>query len=337
MMSKFFLSVLLLCAAASLDALPYIPGCPLHESCVRALRQETQARRRALERRETPDVEGRTSGVYTGFQMDLGDFNDSANDYINLRPSLAYLNSLNSIDLFFCAFYTFSTADPGISPVTDSQSLPPVHRGGLEANVAYSFDIAEAFALTFALDNQNMFVFNPDESSLNGNDKALAYAALEPSLRLAYTLDFGEASILNSLPFHYTDDSSLDYALSLMLNTDGGLGFTLNLEWWNLWAAEKTETGEAASPFEYGQTEVVVHFWRGKFFASLAATADSSFTRFGIEPYAAYTLGRFTLFASVLVNNMGAQPDDTTMRVNLIQGKRDVTSVIPSIGVKYWL
>jgi hypothetical protein len=337
-MRKKVIALAVLFAAAALDGytLPSIPGCPLHESCVRALKQEQRNRQRSLKRRETPDAEtgGTLRGVYLGFQTDLGDLNDSANDYINLRVSAGYLNSFGNIDLFGGVFYTFAFDDPGLSPVAGRSSLPLQHRGGLEANLAYHISLSETFTLAVALDSWNQFNVIPNATAIGGNAPFSAYAVLEPALCLVYALPFGEADVSSSFPLSYADDKALDYTLSFSLNTDAGLGLTANLTWQYLWAEKAQSDNGTIPPFSYGQTEIVARFWRGAFFASLAATADGGFTRFGLEPYAAYTIRRITLFASVLLTNLGAQPDKDTARLNLIQGKRDITSVIPSVGMR---
>jgi hypothetical protein len=328
---KFLLpAALFLALTLDAGALPYIPGCPLHDSCVRALKQEQRNRQRALSRKETPDAE--LLGLYAGFQMDFGDFNDKTRDYISLRPSLGYMNSFGGLDIFLCAFYSFGFDNP-LSP-DESVQPPSTHRGGVEANAAYNADITDGFTLTFALDNQNQFNFSyaEDEYGLNGG--FMAYAALEPALRLAYALPSGDLGVSNSFPFSYSGDAALDYILSLSFNADIGLGLALNFEWWNLAVDKNSEYGKTNPKPEYGQTELIVNFWRGAFFASVSASADRGFSRFGIEPYAAFTIRRITLFASILLDNLGASPDKAEQRLNLIQGRRDVTSVIPSAGIK---
>jgi hypothetical protein len=328
----YFFLALVLAPASALYSLPYIPGCPLHDSCVRALKQEQRNRKRAVERRETPD--GKASGAkllgfYLGFQAGLDDLNDKTQDYINLRPSLGYMNSFGGWDLFFCAFYTASLDNPA-----GGSALPPLHRGGLEANVAYNVDLPADFTLTLSLDNQDQFNFTPDEGALAENTAFLAYAALEPALRLTYALPFGDLSAANSFPFSYGDDKALDYRLSAGLNTDFGLALSATFEWWNLWVDAASDYGKANPPVQYGQTELIVNFWRGAFFASLAFTADEAFERFGLEPYAAFTIGRLTLCARSLFDNLGPSPDDAEWRLLLIQGRREVSSIIPSVGVK---
>jgi hypothetical protein len=62
--------------------------------------------------------------------------------------------------------------------------------------------------------------------------------------------------------------------------------------------------------------------------------ADAGFRQFGVEPYLSYRIKKITLFASLLFNNLGAEGSGEEIRLNQIQGKRDVTGAIPSIGVK---
>ena len=333
-------------------ALPYIPGCPLHDSCVRAFKQEQRHRQREQRQRESPDAareedeteEGedgemvpvkRPLGIIVGFQMDLGDWNDRKNDYINLRPSIAYMNGFGNLDIFASAFFTLSLDDPGLAPVTKDEKLRTMSRGGIQANLAYTFDLSERFTLTPAIDNQNQFDFTPDVNSLYSNGKVLSYSVLEPSLRLGYDIEIGDLSLTNSFPFSYTGDLALDYTISLSLNFLFGFGITLTSQFWDLWVDPDSEYGQTEPEFKYGETELVLSYWRGPFFASLALSADSDFKQFSIEPYVSYRIKKVSLFLSVLFTNLGASGTDEEIRLNAIQGKRDVSGVIPSIGMKY--
>jgi hypothetical protein len=355
---KLFVKVFLLftlliwLVPVSASALPYIPGCPLHESCVRAFKQEQRQRQREQRQRESPDAaweddeteEGEDGekvpvkkplGIIVGFQMDLGDWNDKRNDYINLRPSIAYMNGFGNLDIFASAFYTLSLDDPGLSPVKKNEKLRTMSRGGIQQNIAYTFDLSERFTLAPGLDNQNQFDFTPDVDSLYSNGRVLAYSVLEPSLRIGCDIEIGDLNLTNSLPFSYTDDLALDYTISLSLNLLLGFGITLTGQFWDLWVDPDSEYGQIDPEFKYGETELVLTYWRGPFFASLAMTADSDFKQFSIEPYVSYRIKKLSFFVSVLFCNLGDAGTEDEIRLNAIQGKRDVSGVIPSIGVKY--
>jgi len=347
-----FFTLFMWSGLASAGALPYIPGCPLHESCVRAFKQEQRQRQREQRQRESPDAameedesevteDGETApikkplGLILGFQIDLGDFNDKKNDYINLRPSLAYLNGFGALDIFASVFYTLSLDDPGLSPVTKDEKLKTLSRGGIELDVAYTFDLNERFTLTPSLDNQNQFDFMPDANSLYSNGQVLSYSVLEPSLRVGCDLEFGDLSVTNSFPFSYTGDIALDYTVSASFNLLLGFSFTLSCRFWNLWVDPNSEYGQTDPDFQYGETELVVSYWRGPFFASLTLTADGAFRQFSVEPYVSYRIKKLSIFAGVLFINLGDAGTDEEIRLNAIQGKRDVSGVIPSIGIKY--
>jgi hypothetical protein len=348
MKAFFFIVIFTLVSAASAFALPYIPGCPLHESCVRALKQEQRERQREQRQRESPDArkeenddDGETKavkkplGIILGFQINLGDFNDKKNDYINLRPSMAYLKGFGKFDIFASVFYTLSLDDPGLTPVGKAETLPIRNRGGIEASVGYTFDLSERFTLTPELDNQLQLDFNPDANSLYSNGKALSYAVLEPLLRIGCDLEFGDISLSNSLPFSYADDMALDYTVSISFNALIGFGVTLSSQFWNLWVDKNSDYGRTNPGFQYGDTELILNFWRGPFFASLSLTADSSFEKFSVNPYLSYRINKFTIFAGVLFSNLGDAGTYDDIRLNKIQGKRDVSSVVPSIGAKF--
>jgi hypothetical protein len=344
---SLFFTVLMGFGTVSTFALPNIPGCPLHDSCVRAFKQEQRERQREQRQRESPDAPKKDEedseteavkkplGLILGFQIDLGDFNDKKNDYINLRPSVAYMNGFGNLDVFASVFYTLSLDDPGLSPVGKNERLPVRNRLGIDTNVGYTFDLNERFTLTPELDNLIQLDFNPDVNSLYSNGKILSYAVLEPLIRVSCDLGFGDISLTNSLPFAYAGDMTLDYTVSVSFNSPIGFGLTLSNRFWNLWVDKNSEYGLTNPGFQYGETELIVIFWRGPFFASLTLAADGAFKRFSVEPYLSYRIKRISLFAGVIFNNLGATGTDEEIRLNHIQGRRDVSSVIPSIGAKF--
>jgi len=353
-MKIFLLLFLFFFILTAVTALPYIPGCPLHESCVRAFKQEQRQQQRDRRQRESPDApheegedeseadeEGEKKlvkkplGLILGFQIDLGDFNDKKNDYINLRPSVAYLNGFGNLDVFASFFYTLSLDDPGLSPVGRDEKLETLNRGGLNATVGYTFDLCENFTLAPEIGNQLYFDFNPDKNPLNTNGKVLSYAVLEPLLRIGYDFEIGDLSLSNSFPFSYIDDKAFDYTISVSFNTIIGLGVTLSCQLWNLWVDPDSEYGQTDPGFQYGETELILSYWYGPFFASLSLTANGEFKQFSIEPYLSYRIKKFTIFAGVLFTNLGESLSYDEMRLNKIQGKRDVSGVIPTIGVKF--
>ena len=359
MMKKYLLILLLFFTVlAGAAALPYIPGCPLHESCVRAFKQEQRQRQRDQRQRESPDVpqdeyaaaedgeDGETEGeekkpikkplgLILGYQMDMGDFNNKRNDYFNFRPSIAYMNGFGNFDVFASVFYTLSLDDPGLSPAGRDEELRTMSRSGIQANAGYTFDLSERFTLTPELNNQLQFDFTPDVNSLYSNGKVFSYAVLEPALRVGYDLELGDISLTNSFPFAYGGDNALDYTVSASFNALFGFGVTLSCQFWNLWVDPDSEYGQTNPPFQYGETELTMNYWRGPFFASLALTADSDFKKFSVEPYVSYRIKKISLFASILFANLGSAGTDDEIRLNAIQGKRDVSGMIPSIGIKY--
>jgi len=359
-MKIFLVLLLLFTVVMGSAALPYIPGCPLHESCVRAFKQEQRQRQRDRRQRESPDApqeaqdetdgedwedtEGvekkpfkKPLGIILGLQIDLGDFNDKKNDYINLRPSVAYLNGFGNLDVFASFFYTLSLDDPGLSPVGKNEKLETMGRGGLNTTIGYTFDISENFTITPELGNQLYFDFNPEVNPYNTNGKVLSYAVLEPSLRIGYDFEIGDLGLTNSFPISYIDDAALDYTVAVSFNTLIGFGLNLSCEFWNLWVDPDSEYGSTNPGLQYGGTDLTLSYWRGSLFASLTMTADGEFKQFSIEPYLSYRIKQFTLFASVLFVNLGEPLTYDQMRLNKIQGKRDVSGVIPTIGAKFRL
>jgi len=353
-MKIFLFLFLFLTVLMGAPALPYIPGCPLHESCVRAFKQEQRQRQREQRQRESPDApraedeaefteDGEMAavkkplGIILGYQMDMGDFNNRKNDYINMRPSAAYMNGFGNFDVFVNVFYTLSLDDPGLSPAGRDEKLKLMSRGGVEMNGAYTFDLSERFTLTPELDNQLQFDFMPDVNSLYSNGKVLSYAVLEPALRLGCDIEVGDITVTNSFPFAYAGDMALDYTVAASFNALLGWGVTLSCQLWNLWVDPNSEYGQTDPGFQYGGTDLTFNYWRGPFFASLTLTADGAFQRFSVEPYVSYRIQKVSLFAGIIFANLGASGSYEEIRLNQIQGKRDVSGVIPSIGVKFRL
>jgi len=354
---KVLLFILIfLTALMGAPALPYIPGCPLHESCVRAFKQEQRQRQREQRQRESPDASvelddetegeddgegGETKpvkkplGIIMGYQMDMGDFNNKKNDYINMRPSMAYLNGFGNLDIFASVFYTLSLDDPGLSPAGRDEKLNTMSRGGVQMNAGYTFDLSERFTLTPELDNQLQFDFMPDANSLYSNGKVLSNAVLEPALRLGCDIEVGDLTVTNSFPFAYAGDMALDYTVAATFNALLGFGVTLSCDLWNLWVDPASEYGQTNPGFQYGGTDLTFNYWRGPLFASLTFTADGAFQKFSVEPYVSYRIKNISLFAGIVFSNLGATGTYEEIRLNQIQGRRDVSGVIPSIGMKY--
>jgi len=204
-------------------------------------------------------------------------------------------------------------------------------------NAGYTFDLSERFTLTPEIDNQLQFDFTPDVNSIYSNGNVLSYAVLEPALRAGYDLEFGDVTVTNSFPFAYAGGMALDYTISATLNLLLGFGVTLSCELWNLWVDPDSEYGQSNPGFQYGGTELILNYWQGQFFAALTLTADGSFRQFSVEPYVSYRIKNISLFFGVLFVNLGDAGSYNQIRLNQIQGKRDVSGVIPSIGIKYRL
>jgi len=349
-LKKFFIFLFVCLSSGELWALPYIPGCPLHESCVRALKQEQRERQRQLRQKESPGQNGEDStpvldengnpiipkkpiGLIFGFQFSAGDFNDKTKDYFSLRPSIGYMTNIVGLDLFAFGFYTLSLNDPGLSPVHKTEPLPMMQWGGFELMLGHTFDLSDLFSLGFTLDNQNQFNFMPDYSSgaaINRRNTYFPFAILEPELQLGLNLDSGNLRLTNSFPFNYVDDKSLDYEIALAYEWSFGFSVSLGAEWWNIW--EEATVGGLG--FEFGDLELILSYWHGPFFASLSFDADNEFKGFDLNPYFAYTFKKVTFFFSLVLTNLGNQKTMEEARLDVIQGTSDVTSIIPSIGVK---
>jgi hypothetical protein len=285
-----------------LFGLPYIPGCPLHESCVRALRQEQRNRRRGLKNTDRLAGLERKTGLNLGIRADLGDLLEEP--ILGLRPSLSWSGGFGGLDVYLGGFYTVSF------------DYPRVQGAGFQENLSYSFFPADKNTLTLSLDNDN-------QMNVSGGTAELLYAAAEPGLCWTRDLPPGEVSLSLGLPLGYGEEFSVDTAL--------GLGWRFP---WGLYLEAAARIWVEPEP-DYGETEFTLGWLNGRFYASLTINADRNFTTYSIEPYAAWSAGRFTLFAGLLVEGIGRGKALESAEAARELGLKEGVSLIPSLGVRW--
>jgi hypothetical protein len=300
--------LLLACFAAdpALFGRPSIPGCPLHESCVRALRQEQRNRRRGLKNNDTmafPDAERRT-GLNLGFQTDLGDVLDEP--ILGLRPTLAWFGSPADLDVYLGAFYSAGF------------DYPRVQRTGFRETLSYSVFPGDSAVLTVSVDND-------DQINISPGTVELLYAVAEPGISWTQDLPLGDLSLALSLPLGYSPEFSMDAGLGLGYRFPFGLSLEALARVW------------AAPEPDYGETEFTLAWLNRGFYVSLALVADKNFKSYSVEPYAAWSVKGFTLFISLLLDGIGESggPDSAAAAQEL--GLKDGVSLVPSLGVAYRL
>jgi hypothetical protein len=293
-----------LAAGPALFGLPYIPGCPLHESCVRALRQEQRNRRRGLGNTGKIILPGaeRGTGINLGVQADLGDVLDEP--ILGLRPTLAWFGSPADFDIYLGAFYTASF------------DYPRLQKAGLQETLSYSLFPGDAAALTLSLDND-------DQINLSPGAVELLYAVAEPGISWTQDLPLGDTTLSLGLPIGYSPEFSMDTCL--------GLGYRFPFGLWleaaaRIWTAPETD---------YGETGFTLGWLNNSFYLSLTLTADKNFKTCGLEPYAAWFVGGFTLFAGILIDGIGGTETAESAAVARELGLKNGVSLVPSLGVKY--
>jgi hypothetical protein len=305
MVKRFILfSFVFLVEGSALFGLPYIPGCPLHESCVRALRQEQRNRRRGLknaDRAALSGAEGET-GLNLGFQADLGDVLDGP--VLGLRPALAWFGSPGGLDIYLGAFYTVNF------------DYPRAQKTGFQETLSYSFFPGDTATLSLSVDNDDQITISPGAVEL-------LYAVAEPSLNYAQDLPLGAVSLTLSLPLGYGPEFSVDTGLGLGYDFPFGLYLEAVAR---IWVAPEPE---------YGETELSLSWQNRAFYASCAFIADKTFKTYGVEPCAAWSVKGFTLFAAVLIDGLGEGKTAESAAVAEELGLKNGVSLVPSLGIKY--
>jgi hypothetical protein len=325
-MKKVWLFFLIgfLITGMDLFCLPYIPGCPLHDSCVRALRAEQRARRRANKNRD-----GAGLAMTAAHNINLGliaGFDDLADaervPAFTLKPTLAYFGNFGSFDLYLGAFYTFFFEDP------------LVRKGGLQETFGYNFLLGDSTTLTITLDNDNQFNFTRDKNIQVDSDFYCMFANLEPSLTLTQDLTYGDISVAIGVPLDYSEyvnkhliedfgdpQLAMDGYITLGYNTSFGLGIQVSPRMWI-----KPEV-------EYGETELTLTWGNQSFYTSLTLSADDTFKEWSIEPYIAYTYKNWMFTATVVFDGIGSTGTGNDL-VDAESGAGKMT-ITPSIGIKY--
>jgi hypothetical protein len=304
-MKCFILFLLVfLVEGTALFGLPYIPGCPLHESCVRALRQEQRNRRRGLKNADKAVFSGteRGTGLNLGIQADLGDVLDEP--ILGLRPTLAWFGSLADLDIYLGAFYTANF------------DYPRAQKAGFQETLTYSFFPGDTTTLSLSVDND-------DQINISPGAVELLYAAAEPSVNCTQDLPLGDISLTLFLPLGYSPEFSMDAGLGL------GYGFPFGLY---LEAAARMWI--VPEP-EYGETEFTLSWQNKAFYTSCTLIADKNFKTYSVEPYAAWSIKGFTLFAGVLIEGIGGGKTAESAAVAEELGLKNGVSLIPSLGIKY--
>jgi hypothetical protein len=295
----------LLAGGAGLFGLPHIPGCPLHESCVRALRQEQRNRRRGLKNTDRVILPARSDGASTlslGVQGDLGNLTDEA--ILGLRPNAAWFGGVGNFDIYLGAFYTLNF------------DYPLNQKTGFQEFLSYSFFPGDAVTLSFGLDNDNQLSISPGTAEM-------LYAVAEPSLNCAWDLSLGEINFGLAFPLGYSPEFSVDTGASFGYRFSFGLYLETAVQ---IWVAPEPD---------YGETELSLSWPIGRFYTALTLTADKYFRTYSIEPYLACSIGAFTLLASVLIDGIGGKMEAESAAVSQDLGLKDDVFIVPSLGLKY--
>ncbi|MDR2070587.1 MAG: hypothetical protein LBP81_04100 [Treponema sp.] len=293
-----------LAAGPALFGLPYIPGCPLHESCVRNLRQEQRNRRRGLKNTGKIALPGseQGTGINLGLQADLGDVMDEA--LLGLRPTLAWFGSLADFDLYLGTFYTVSF------------DYPRIQRTGFQETLSRNFFPGDSSTLTLSIDND-------DQINISPGTVELLYAVAEPSLSWTQDIRQGDITLTLGFPLGCNPEFSADVRLALGYSFPFGLYLEAASR---IWAAPEPD---------YGETEFILTWQNSRFYVSLTLTADKNFKTYSVEPYAAWSVKGFILFTSVLIDGIGEGGMVESAAAAQALGRKNGVSLVPCLGIKY--
>ena len=221
------------------------------------------------------------SARHPGFTTGLESAGLTGKSQINFTPRLEYFtplqaNERNSFDIYGAAFYT-AFIDAPIS-----------HQIDLCENIAWRFAVTENSRLVVRLDNENLFVFFPNESGVK-------YAVLDPSVGYVHALSFGDLSFYAGFPVSIKPETGFSSWACIGYEHPIGLGVSLCPRF-------------ALSPdASYSGTTLTLTFAWDSFYAKAALLTNGDFTVFHIRPYAEYTLNNIIFWAGVDLFNLGKE------------------------------
>jgi hypothetical protein len=221
------------------------------------------------------------SARHPGFTAGLESAGLTDTSQISLTPRLEYFTSLqanekNSFDIYGAAFYTVFT------------EAPYSHQIDLSENIAWRFAVTENSRLIVRLDNENLFVFFPNESGVK-------YAVLDPSVGYVPALSFGDLSFYAGFPVSIKPETGFSSWACIGYEHPIGLGVSLCPRF-------------ALSPdVSYSGTTLTLTFAWDSFYAKAALLTNEDFTAFHIRPYAEYTLNNIIFWAGVDLFNLGKE------------------------------
>jgi hypothetical protein len=234
--------------------------------------------------------------------MDLGDVTEES--ILGLRPTLTWFGSLAALDIYLGAFYTLSF------------DYPRIQRTGFRETLSYNFFPGDSAALTLSIDND-------DQINISPGTVELLYAVAEPGLSWTQDLPLGDMTLSLSFPLGYSPEFSMDTGLGLGYNFPFGLYMEAIVR---IWAVPEPD---------YGETEFTLSWLNNRFSVSLALIADKNFKTYSLEPYAAWSLKGFTLFAGILIDGIGEGTPVESLAAAQELGLKNGVSLIPSLGIKY--
>ena len=198
---------------------------------------------------------------------------------INITPRVEYYTSLqaneqNNFDIYGAAFYTVFT------------DAPHSHQVDLSENIAWRFAVTEKSRLVVRIDNENLFVYFPEDSGIK-------YAVIDPSVGYVHALSFGDLSFYAGFPVSIKPETEFSSWACIGYEHPIGLGVSLCPRF-------------ALSPnASYTGTTLTLTFAWDSFYAKTALLTNEDFTAFHIRPYAEYTLNHFIFWGGVDLFNLG--------------------------------
>jgi len=219
------------------------------------------------------------SGRHPGFTAGLESASFTDKSQASLTPRIEYFSSLqanerNSFDVYGAAFYSVFLDEPYS------------HQADLSENIAWRFAVTENSRLLVRIDNEDLFVFFPNESGFK-------YAVIDPSVGYIHALGFGDLSLYAGFPVSIKPETAISSWVCFGYEHPIGLGVLLCPRF-------------ALSPdTSYTGTTLTLTFVWDSFYAKAALLANEDFTAFHVRPYAEYTLKHFVFWAGADLDNLG--------------------------------
>jgi hypothetical protein len=193
----------------------------------------------------------------------------------NFTPRLEYSNTFGSLEIYGGLFYTFFL------------DAPYSHQIDLCENISWKIAPADNTRLVFRLDNENIFVFFPEESGFK-------YSAVDPSAAWNAAFDFGDIMFSAGFPVIVTKESGQS-GIWFCAGYEHPIGLSISLCPMFLLLPDAI----------YNGTTLTLSFVWDTFFVKAALLVNKDISDFQIHSYLEYTVKHIVLWGGVKMSGIG--------------------------------